>query len=72
MGMGQVASGSSSLPDPISLETEEEELARVKNECDAVGDYECPSSFQKVCREDVCAVVNIKTLKRRPGGSLAW
>jgi hypothetical protein len=34
-GHGQVAS---SLPDPISLETEEEELAREKNECDAVGD----------------------------------
>ena len=30
-GLGQVESGSSSLPDPISLETQEEQLAREKN-----------------------------------------
>lgn len=34
-GHGQVASGYSSLPDPISLEAEEEQLAREKNECDS-------------------------------------
>ena len=48
-GHGQVASGYSSLPDPISLEAEEEQLAREKNECDAVGDYECRWSVERMC-----------------------
>ena len=43
-GDGQVASGSASLPDPVSLETEEQRLEREQNEHDvleALGDYKC-------------------------------
>jgi hypothetical protein len=37
-GDGQFASDSSSLADPVALETEEEQLH-------AVGDYECPAGM---------------------------
>jgi hypothetical protein len=43
-GDGQVASGSTSLPGPVALETEEQSLGREQNEHDvveALGDYKC-------------------------------
>ena len=64
-GDGQVASGSASLPDPVSLETEEQRLEREQNEHDvleALGDYKCDAEMSV---ENVPAVVNIKTLKGR-------
>ena len=62
-GDGQVASGSSSLPDPVVLETEEQMLERNLNEgdvLDVLGEYKCDSGMSV---EDV--IVNIKTLKGR-------
>ena len=50
---GQVASDSSSLPDPVALEIEEKQL-------DTVGDYECPPGMSV---ESVPEVMNIKVLK---------
>jgi hypothetical protein len=62
-GDGQVASGSSSLPDPVDLDTEEQTLEREQNERDvleALGEYTCHTTMSV---ENATAVVNRKTLK---------
>jgi hypothetical protein len=59
----QVVSGSSSLPDPVFVETEEQMLEREQNECDVndtLVEYECDTGMSV---KDVHAIVNIKTLK---------
>ena len=64
-GGGQVASGSAFLPDPVALETVVLTLEREQNERDvleALGEYKCDAGMSV---ENVAAVVNIKTLKRR-------
>ena len=43
-GDGQVASGSTSLPGPVALETEKQSLGREQNErvvVEALGNYKC-------------------------------
>jgi hypothetical protein len=57
------ASGSASLPDPTTLETEAQKLEREQNVRDvleALGEYKCDAGMSV---ETVPAVVNIKTLK---------
>jgi hypothetical protein len=57
------ASGSASLPDPTTLETEAQTLEREQNVRDvleALGEYKCDAGMSV---ETVPAVVNIKTLK---------
>lgn len=47
-GNGQITTGATSLPDPVALETQEEQLESNQNERDAldeVGDYEGPSGM---------------------------
>ena len=59
-GDGQVVSGSESLPDPVTLETEDQNLEREKDEHDvleALGEYKCDAGMSV---ENVPAVVNIK------------
>ena len=63
-GGGQVESGSVFLPDPVSLETQEDTLEREQNERDvleALGEYNCDTGMSV---KNVHVVVNIKTLKR--------
>ena len=62
-GDGQVASGSASLSDPVTLETQEQTLEREQNERDvleALDEYKCDTGMSV---ENVPVVVNIKTLK---------
>ena len=55
---GQVTSGSVSLPDPVTLETEENE----HDVLETLGDYKCDTEMSV---ENVSEVVNTKTLKGR-------
>jgi hypothetical protein len=66
LGDGQVASGSESLPDPVTLEVEDHMLEREQNEevLEVLG-VTRTTSVTLVETHDVSVVVNKKTLKGR-------
>ncbi len=72
-GDGQVASGPSSLPDPVVLETEKQMLERNLNEgdvLDALGEYKCDSgmSVEDVCHKNTEGAIDYTQVQYRVVG----